>query len=147
MSSILLVDRFILLPTRTLSAWYLNGVLKCFGVEDRYRGDDMRLKVKGETCIPCGTWPVIINRSPRFQRDLPRLLNVTGFEGVLIHPGNKESDTEGCLLPNKFIGLEGGQQSVLAFDPLFAEIKAILHRGDTLNVVTRLSTGFVDKRV
>ena len=41
---------------------------------------------------------MIVNYSPRFRRELPRLLNVPGFEGILIHRGNTEKDTAGCIL-------------------------------------------------
>ena len=29
---------------------------------------------------------------------MPRLLRVPGFKGILIHRGNNEDETEGCLL-------------------------------------------------
>lgn len=48
--------------------------------------------------IPKGSYRVIINHSARFNKDLPLLLNVPGFEGIRIHTGNKVSDTEGCIL-------------------------------------------------
>ena len=36
--------------------------------------------------------------SPKFKRELPRLLNVPNFEGILIHRGNTDKDSAGCLL-------------------------------------------------
>ena len=52
----------------------------------------------GETAIPEGVYKVIVNRSPKFGRDLPRLLDVPQFEGVLMHRGNTVKDTAGCIL-------------------------------------------------
>ena len=66
-------------------------------------------KVYGETAIPTGIYKLEMNVvSPKYSlvkwyQDLckgkmPRLLNVPGFEGVLIHPGNTPLDTFGCVL-------------------------------------------------
>ena len=55
-------------------------------------------KLKGITAIPTGKYDVILTFSPRFKCVLPLLLNVKGFEGIRIHPGNSAEDTEGCLL-------------------------------------------------
>ena len=34
----------------------------------------------------------------QFNAKMPRLLNVKGFEGILIHAGNTQKDTDGCIL-------------------------------------------------
>lgn len=52
----------------------------------------------GPVCIPPGVYPVKIDVSPRFQRLMPRLFDVPGREGILIHWGNYVENTEGCIL-------------------------------------------------
>lgn len=55
-------------------------------------------KIFGETAIPKGVYKMIINYSQRFKCNMPLLLNVPGFEGIRIHPGNDAKNTEGCIL-------------------------------------------------
>ncbi len=58
----------------------------------------------GKSCIPCGQYRVILSLSTRFKREMPRLIGVPGRLGILIHPGNTEADTEGCILLGKTRG-------------------------------------------
>lgn len=83
------------------------------------------VKVDGCTAIPEGNYNVCVDFSNHFQRELPHILNVPNFEGVRIHPGNTDKDTEGCIL----LGLEwnGGDfigRSREAFERVFDLIKA-----------------------
>lgn len=55
-------------------------------------------KINGETAIPRGRYKVVWNWSNHFQRFLPQLLDVPGFDGIRIHSGNFSKDTEGCIL-------------------------------------------------
>jgi hypothetical protein len=103
----------------TIGELLVDGVWECYTLEDIERD----VKIKGETAIPKGNYKVIINQSNRFKRLLPLLLNVEGFEGVRIHAGNTNHDTEGCILvgktrSNDFIG-----QSRKAFDSLFSKMQ------------------------
>lgn len=65
-----------------------------FTLEDKTRTK----KVYGKTCIPPGKYQIIKHFSPRFNNWYPMLTNVPGFDGILIHAGNKPEDTDGCIL-------------------------------------------------
>ena len=97
--------RILLKREYTIGKLYIDGEYFCDVLEPPTRDlnkngifDNGETKVKNNTAIPFGTYNVIINRSPRFKRDLPRLLNVPDFDGVLIHRGNTKNDTSGCIL-------------------------------------------------
>jgi hypothetical protein len=110
-----------LTPKFTIGELFVDGVFECFIGEDRYRPPPQP-KVYGKTAIPCGTYEVRVTHSPRFQRFLPLLLKVPGFEGVRIHPGNVAADTEGCLLPGRSRRDDQVLESRLAFDALHAKV-------------------------
>lgn len=82
----------------TVGRLYVDGKLFCNTLEDQLRDLTKEEKVPGRTAIPAGTYRVVFNWSPKFGRNLPRLLNVPHFEGILIHPGNTADDSAGCIL-------------------------------------------------
>lgn len=75
----------------------LDGERVCWTLEDRALRDG-EPKVAGRSAIPPGRYRVTWAWSPRFQRQTLRLHDVPGFEGILIHAGNRSKDTEGCIL-------------------------------------------------
>lgn len=103
----------------TIGELTIDGVFECYTLEDKERD----VKIKGETAIPKGTYGVIINKSNRFKKLLPLLLKVKGFEGVRIHAGNSNHDTEGCILVGKARSVDYISQSRKAFDSLFAKMQ------------------------
>jgi len=108
----------------------INGVFECFTLEDVER----KVKIKGETAIPKGTYKIIINESNRFKRLLPLLLDVPGFEGVRIHSGNSNHDTEGCILVGQTRNKNYIGQSRKAFDKLFKKMQVA--KNITLTIIS-----------
>lgn len=110
----ILVKRIAKKDTYTIGKMYIDGKYFCDTLEDKDRGlkqasslsSIQKIKVSYQTAIPTGTYEVIVNKSPRFGRMLPRILNVPGFDGILIHRGNTDKDTSGCVLvgENKVVG-------------------------------------------
>ena len=116
------VDRKWKKDTYIIGNLYINDKYFCNTLEDKDRGlkqtDSLQkineIKVYGETAIPTGRYEIAMNViSPKYSavkwyKDLcggkmPKLLNVPGFSGILIHPGgyNGPLDTYGCILVGK----------------------------------------------
>jgi len=90
---------------RTISELAIEGSTgKWFVCEDVVRGGGdpktvAAWKVPKKTAIPYGTYQVVWTNSPSRGVDTLRLINVPGYQGILVHSGNTEEDTDGCLLP------------------------------------------------
>ena len=79
------LERLYLKPDYTIGKLYIDGKYFCDTLEDQVRDLAKERKIPGRTAIPAGVYEVIVNISPRFRRKLPRLLDVPGFDGILIH--------------------------------------------------------------
>lgn len=133
----LLVRRNLLTEETSVSEWFfiedpsIAVMRDCYGLEDRYR-EPGEPKVDGKTCIPCGRYKLTIERSPRLSQlaghDVftPRLHDVLGFQGILIHPGNFERDTLGCLLPGLTFGEDGSHDRMKVNDSVKAYQTVVL---------------------
>lgn len=132
----LLLERFQFTENSTIGKLSINGVQQCFILEDtdRHLEEYPNAKIRGQTAIPRGEYKIIVDYSPRFRRELPRLLDVPGFEGVRIHPGNVPADTEGCLLPGQKYGVDCVEHSRDAFYWIFPLIDAAYIKGEDVRI-------------
>ena len=119
------VERFIFSKETSLGRVYINGELFCFSLEPYDAGitkdipveDIKALKNKyGKIAIPLGTYYMKYEWSNRYNKKMPRVTNVPGFDGVLWHPGNTIKDTRACLLPGKFWNNCQVSESVATFN-------------------------------
>ena len=101
----------------TIGILLIDNKKFCEVIEDKDRGlkDSMTteqiklIKKPNMTAIPTGTYDVTLDvfsskfgNIPFYKKvcngKLPRLLNVKGVAGILIHCGNTQLDTSGCLI-------------------------------------------------
>ena len=155
----LVVDRKWKKQSYTISNLTIDGKWFCNVLEDTDRGlnDSMsvteikRLKKPSITAIPRGTYEITLNViSPKYSTNsfykqvcngkVPRLLNVKGFEGILIHVGDGPRGADlssGCLLCgyNKVKGqLRDGKE---VFKKLYSLLKEAKSRGEKLTITIK----------
>lgn len=75
----------------------LGTGFSCNTLEDTVR----KVKKYGETAIPSGVYRVILAQHEHFGF-VPQLLDVPFYDGILIHAGNSDIDTKGCILVGKY---------------------------------------------
>ena len=147
----ILVRRIAKRPTYTIGRMYIDGKYVCDTLEDTDRGlkqsmsleEIKKKKIYGKTAIPTGTYKVTMDVvSPKFKNrvwakpyggKLPRLIAVPGYEGVLIHAGNKAEDSLGCVLvgENKVVG------QVINSQATFKKVMNILTKGDNITITIK----------
>ena len=126
-----------------------NGSLNflCYTLEDEYRED----KISGETRIPAGAYQLklrkvggfhgrYMERFPKIHRGMLEVIGVPNFTYVLIHCGNDDDDTAGCLLVGNtqtsnlekadgFIG-----SSTAAYKKIYPPIAEALEMGEKVTI-------------
>lgn len=149
----ILLDRKWKKETYTIGNLYVNGSLFCNTLEDRDRGlkktDSLTTikskKIYGETAIPTGMYEIAMDiTSPKYSAvkwyknlcggKMPRLKNVPGFEGILIHPGNTPFDTCGCILVGRNTIKGQVTQSKDTFSKLYKLMKAAYNKGEKIEI-------------
>ena len=119
----------------------------CYSLEDEYRND----KVMHETRVPAGTYQIQLRKVGGFNgryakkygdfhKGMLHVQDVPGFEYILIHTGNTDEHTSGCLivgdsqennqlLKNGFIG-----KSVQAYKRIYTPIAEALENGEEVTI-------------
>jgi hypothetical protein len=119
----------------------------CYTLEDEYRKD----KISGETRVPAGTYKVTLRtvggfdsrykaKYGEFHKGMLWVRDVPGFEYILIHTGNTDEHTAGCLLvgssqnenltkKNGFIGA-----SVTAYKRIYPSIAQALEDEEEVTI-------------
>jgi hypothetical protein len=130
----------------TLGMLYINGKFRAFTLEDEHR----ETKVAGETRIPEGVYALRLRKEggfhqrylvkfPEMHKGMLEVVNVPNFTYVLIHVGNDEADTDGCLLVGEtsksnvkgkgFVG-----SSVNAYKDIYPELAEAIERGEQVSI-------------
>ena len=139
--------------TYTIGRLYIDGIFYCNTLEDRDRGlmqtdplsDILKRKIAGETAIPKGTYEVAMNvTSPKYagvawyynfcRGKMPRLKDVPGFDGILIHPGTSALDTKGCILVGKNTKVGKLTDSRACFQEIYKQMKEAADHGEKITI-------------
>ena len=130
---------------------FINGIFECYTLEDQYQA----VKVMHETCIPEGTYNIKFRKTGGFHAKyseryknahygMLHIQDVPNFTYILIHTGNSDEHTSGCLIVGEtqqdldiskdgFIG-----SSTVAYKKMYAKVASQLLQGKkvTINYTT-----------
>ena len=126
---------------------FIDDVFECYTLEDQYQ----EKKVMHETCIPEGEYKIEYRtvggfhskytaRYGAFHRGMLWIKEVPGFEYILIHTGNTDEHTSGCLIVGEsqqdlergsdgFIGASGD-----AYKKLYPKVADALDKGEDVTI-------------
>lgn len=149
----ILIKRIAKRDTYTIGKMYINNKYICDTLEDTDRGLAQSMsvtevaskKIKHRTAIPTGTYTITMNvRSNRYSKSkwyvdfcnamMPRFVNVSGYDGILIHPGNTNKDTSGCILVGKNTIVGKLTESRATFKKLYPMLKDAANKGEKISV-------------
>ncbi len=126
---------------------FIDGVFECYTLEDQYQA----VKVMHETCIPEGTYDIKFRKTGGFHAryteryknahyGMLHIQDVPGFTYILIHTGNTDEHTSGCLIVGEtqqdldinFNGMVGS--SAVAYKKMYAKVANQLLQGKKVTI-------------
>jgi hypothetical protein len=142
---------------------FIDGIFECYTLEDQYQA----VKVMHETCIPEGTYDIKFRKTGGFHAKyseryknahygMLHLQDVPNFTYILIHSGNTDEHTSGCLIVGEtqqdldlgkdgFIGHSGK-----AYKKMYAKVAGQLLQGKSVSIeyttINKLLEGQVDNK-
>ena len=126
---------------------FIDGIFECYTLEDQYQ----TVKVMHETCIPEGTYDIKFRKTGGFHaryseryknahHGMLHIQDVPGFTYILIHTGNTDEHTSGCLIVGEtqqdldinFNGMVGS--SAVAYKKMYAKVANQLLQGKKVTI-------------
>lgn len=104
------------------------GIPLCVTCEDPWLDNARNI-----SCVPHGIYKVVKHNSVKYP-NVWRLDNVLDRSGILIHAGNTENDTHGCILVGQSVGSLGDKPAVLSSKNALNYLRAILPDKFTLEI-------------
>ena len=126
---------------------FIDGVFECYTLEDQYQA----VKVMHETCIPEGTYDIKFRKTGGFHAKysdryknahygMLHLQDVPNFTYILIHAGNTDEHTSGCLIVGEtqqdldkgkdgFVGGSGD-----AYKKFYPKVRDALNAGEKVTI-------------
>ena len=126
---------------------FIDGIFECYTLEDQYQA----VKVMHETCIPEGTYDIKLRKTGGFHAKyseryknahygMLHIQDVPNFTYILIHTGNTDEHTSGCLIVGEtqqdlevskdgFIG-----SSTVAYKKMYAKVAGQLLQGKDVSI-------------
>ena len=126
---------------------FIDGKFECYTLEDQYQA----VKVMHETCIPEGTYQIKFRKvggfhtkySARYKNahyGMLELQDVPDFKYILIHSGNTDEHTSGCILTgNTQQDLDLGKDGMIgqsrnAYERMYRKVSAVLLQGKEVTI-------------
>ena len=126
---------------------FIDGIFECYTLEDQYQS----VKVMHETCIPEGTYDIKFRKTGGFHAKysdryknahygMLHIQDVPNFTYILIHTGNTDEHTSGCLIVGEtqqdlevskdgFIG-----SSTVAYKKMYSKVASQLLQGKDVTI-------------
>ena len=135
----------------TLGALYIcnehGKKFTCFTLEDRHHFE----KIPGETRIPAGTYKLELRKEGGFHQKYKKLfpdvhsgmihvLNVPNYEYILIHCGNTDKNTKGCILVGDTLEQNATKKGFLgasrtSYERVYSEIVKGLNEDSYIKII------------